>query len=328
MNQTMGEATMTDDSPAEVGALQIDKLRHRSESNSRMIMPLANTDASISDYLTVLRAGRWLILGSVTIALVLALVLAWILPPVYRSDVVLAPVSEAPGALSSVLQDYGALASVAGLNLGMNESSKEEAIATLRSRALADRFIRDEGLMPVLFRDDWDSVGNRWMNDDPSNQPSTWDAYEMFDKEIRRVTEDRRSGLVTLSIDWYDPETAARWANKIVERVNNQLRERDIAEAETSIKYLQEQLEKTSVLGVRQGIYELLENQIKTITLARVREQYAFRIVDPAVPADPKRPIRPKRILMSAVALTGGLLIGIILAICRAAFRRTPKLAA
>ena len=37
---------------------------------------------------------------------------------------------------------------------------------------------------------------------------------------MRRVSEDRKTGLVTLSIQWKDSVVAANWANAVVMRLN------------------------------------------------------------------------------------------------------------
>ena len=56
----------------------------------------------------------------------------------------------------------------------------------------------------------------------------------------------------------------------LVERVNRDLRQRAIAEADASIAYLNSELAKTSVVELRESLYRLLENQTKTIMFARV----------------------------------------------------------
>ena len=44
------------------------------------------------------------------------------------------------------------------------------------------------------------------------------------------VDEDKKSGLITLSITWKDPQVAANWANDLVKQLNEQLREQAIDE--------------------------------------------------------------------------------------------------
>jgi LPS O-antigen subunit length determinant protein (WzzB/FepE family) len=99
---------------------------------------------------------------------------------------------------------------------------------------------------------------------------------------------------------------AADWANAYVAAANEVARRRAIEEATHMLKFLHEELGKTSVLGVQQGIYQLVETQINTIALANVRQEYAFRVVDPATAPDPDRPVRPIRPLIVALGAALG----------------------
>lgn len=52
-------------------------------------------------------------------------------------------------------------------------------------------------------------------------------------------------------------------------------------ETEKSLEYLQDELRKTSMVEVQQSIYRVMETQVKSLMFAKVREQYAFKVVDP-----------------------------------------------
>ena len=56
------------------------------------------------------------------------------------------------------------------------------------------------------------------MEDEPTEQK----AIKSF-KSILSVDEDKKSGLISLSISWKDPEVAAQWANDLVKQLNEQL---------------------------------------------------------------------------------------------------------
>ena len=72
------------------------------------------------------------------------------------------------------------------------------------------------------------------------------------------------------------------------------------------IAYLQQQLAKASSVEVRQALYGLVENEMKQIAVAYAREEFGFKVIDPAVP--PERKIKPNRI---AVVIAGLLLGGL-----------------
>ena len=71
------------------------------------------------------------------------------------------------------------------------------------------------------------------------------------------------------------------------------------------------------VIELRQGIYRLIESQIEMVMLANVRDEYAFKILDPAVPAEPNQFIRPKRLMIVIVGFMLGLLLGVSVALTR-----------
>lgn len=279
----------------------------------------AADEISLADVLRVMSAHRGLIIAITLACTALAAVLALVMTPVYRSTALLVPVSqeqESQG-LSAIAGQFGGLAQLAGLNLGSGGSNKDEAIALLKSRGFTERFIQSENLLPILFDGKWDAGRKQWKSDDPDRIPTLNDGYRFFDRKIRQVTEDRRTSLVTLTIDWKDRELAARWAQLLVERVNQSMRERAIEESQRSLNYLNQELLKTEAAEVRQAIYRLIENQIKTIMWANVRDQYSFRVLDPPAVADKNDPERPKRALMIVLGFLLGGVLSLLIAYLR-----------
>jgi capsular polysaccharide biosynthesis protein len=190
---------------------------------------------------------------------------------------------------------------------------KNEAIATLKSRLFTEQFIKDEKLLPVLFREMWDEENQRWDDADAEDIPTLGDAYELFDEDVRRIREHRKTGLVVLSIDWENPDEAARWANELVRRVNALLRKKAVSESESAINYVQEQLKQTSVVELRQVLHRLIESEMKEIILAKINEEFAFRVIDPAVAAEEAfKPNIPLLLLFGAML---GILGSVILAL-------------
>jgi uncharacterized protein involved in exopolysaccharide biosynthesis len=251
---------------------------------------------------------RILVVASVLVFAALAAVASFVMTPRWRAQVVIVPVKgdDMRGVLSSALGQLGGLASLAGLGAS-GGGNKEENLQFLSSRGFLRSFIEEENLLPVLFAKKWDATQGRWNVVDPDDVPTIADGVRYMDTKVRSVQEERRTGIVTLSIVWKDPEVAARWANLMVERANRDLRARAIRDAEASKAYLNAELGKTDVVELRQSVYRLIENQIKTIMLASVRPEYAFRIIDPAVPPDPDEKIRPKRLVMTVLgAMAGG----------------------
>lgn len=260
------------------------------------------------DVLRFLFKHKWIISGITFLSTAIAAAIAINMTPIYRAEVLVAPATEeqARGGLSTIAGQFGGLASLAGIDLGGNSGTKSEAIATLKSRVFTEKFIRDENILPILFEDKWDDMNSRWFVTDPAAVPSMWDAYKLFNG-IRSISEDKKTGLITLAIEWKDPELAAHWANLLVRRINGMLRASAIDQAQKSIDYLKRELVKTSVVELQQGIYRLIEAQVNKIMLANVRDDYAFKLVDPAVV--PQEKAKPKRGLIIGLGLLTGLII-------------------
>ncbi len=232
-------------------------------------------------------------------------------PKKYEAHLLLLPVANQSssgglGALSSTISQLGGIASL-GLSMGGTGGAKAEAIATLESESLTERYIKENDLLPVLFSDDWDAQSKDWRDADRRKPPTLWQGNLIFSKAVRSVTDSAKTGLVTLSITWTDPTKAALWANGLAKMTNDYLREKAMKESERNIAYLNEQLTKTSVVELRNSIYLLMESEIKKQMLARGSEEYAFKVIDPA--QVPERAASPQRILWIITGFCVGLLL-------------------
>ena len=161
--------------------------------------------------------------------------------------------------------------------------------------------------LPVLYADRWNAQAGRWIAEDPEQWPDLRQAVQFFSEDVRQIEEDEQTGLVTLAVEWPDPELAADWAGMLVERINENLRTRALHDAERNVAYLREELEQTSVVTLQESIGRLLEVELQKVLLARGNEEFAFRIIDrPEVPVSPSRPSR--RLIVIAAVFASGIL--------------------
>lgn len=291
--------------------------------DARSQLPVTQEQISLKEVLEVFWRGKWRALCLSAALVGLALLAAWALPNKYQATVLVAPVTNTPGgsgmgALSSVVSQFSGLASLAGLSVAA-DTHRAETIAVLQSRALTEQYIKENNLLPVLFAKAWDAKTGRWKAQDPRKAPTLWTGEQYFKSRVSTVTENPKTGLVTLQITWKDPELAAAWANGLVKATNDYLRAKAIAEAQANIDYLEQQAAKTDVVGVRQAIYSILENEIDKEMLARGSEQYALKVLDPALP--PERPSSPKPLMWSLLALFCGIVLSLFVAFVKVAWR-------
>ena len=138
-----------------------------------------------------------------------------------------------------------------------------------------------------------------------NSAPTLEDAQEKIQRRIA-IARRPKEGLIRVKLRWEDPVFAAEWANALIEDLNSALRETAITEAQKRIAYLNRELEKTSVIPLRQSIYRLIETEIRAIMFAETRVDYAFKVIDSATPSEPNQPIRPNRSnIIWTTALTG-----------------------
>jgi uncharacterized protein involved in exopolysaccharide biosynthesis len=267
-------------------------------------------DAAEVDLGTVVRvlwSQRYVILllallgGGVAAALALAATV------IYRAEAVIVPAhDDSMAGSSSLASRFGGIASLAGVNLA-GSSEGTEGHAVLQSRRLVEEFIKRHGPPEKIFSHD-------------KKPPTLWSAVRQFQGDVLVIREDKTDGLTRVSIDWTDPVVAAAWANDVVALCNELVRTRALNEAKRNIDYLNEQIAKTNVIEVRRVMYNLIESETKTLMLANGRIEYAFKVVDPAVP--PEMRISPRRTMMVLAGLVLGGLLGCFAAFLRWQLRR------
>jgi uncharacterized protein involved in exopolysaccharide biosynthesis len=261
--------------------------------------------------------GRhYLILGIyVVIFAVAAGVLAFTLTPLYRSEVVVSPADGASGLGELGGGQLGGLASLAGINLGGGGKKSDEALEYLRSRIFTARFLQRHALMPILFAKKWDPVHNQWR--DTRDAPTIAQGVAKFSKKVRQIAEDKRTGIVTVSIVWSDRVAAADWANWLIAEADQALRERAIAEQNRSLEYLKSEATQTSTVELGTAVSKLMETELKNAMVARTRDAYAFKVVDPAVVADARDRDSPNKPLIVALGAGLGFAVGAVVAAVR-----------
>lgn len=267
----------------------------------------------------ILWSGRWLIVGAGGLFTILAVVFAMRATPIYESRVVMMPADEnTGGGLSPLMGRFGGLASLAGINIGGGGRSAV-AIKVLTSHAFLAAFIQEEGLMPDLFPNRWDASEKNWRN---GMAPTMQQAARKLSGRIR-TSIDKVSGAVTVTVTWVNAKLAAQWGNALVARLNANMRAQDIDEALRASEYLKVRLQDVKDVAIRNTLYELIEAQMQTVMLANVREDYVFRIIDPAFPAD--RRSKPRRALIVMIGGVFGGVFGVILALGRHTVREYSR---
>lgn len=272
-----------------------------------------NDEIDLGGVLRLLWRRRWLIVAAAALGSLSALVLSLVMTPVYRASVVMVPADDAGsgGALGSAVGQLGGLASLVGLNLGGGESRTPEALAVLRSRRFLEAFFAEENLLPILFSKRWNATTKSWTVTG-DQIPTAGDAYRFFAKQVLKVSEDKKTSLVTLSINWRNPAQAADWANKLTFRLNAEMRLRAQQQADASVGFLKKELDSTLDIGTREAVNRLMEVEIKRRMLANTRQEYAFRVVERAFAPELKDKVSPQKLLMVVMGFVLALFLTVV----------------
>ena len=297
-------------------------------------------EIDLRELFSVLWEGKLAIVFVTAISAVISVSVALNLPNKYTSEALLAPRAEGGvgGGLGQLASQYGGLASLAGINIGgLGEGGKTAiAIEMLKSREFFGEYLYDHVLVDLMAAQAWDpaskksivdttiydSASQTWVRDVGSGfqvKPSVQEAHKAFVESSLSVSEDKQTGFVTVAVTHFSPSVARDWVFLIVNGVNDAVRARDVAEAENSIAFLNEQREKTSLVSLTEVFAELIEQQTKTVMLAAASEQYVFQIIDP--PVAPELKSEPSRALICIL----GVLLGGLLAVVYVLIRHYAK---
>jgi len=264
-----------------------------------------------------INAGRWLIVGTAAAVAILVGLRAMIVTPVYAAKAVVSIAEDRQSGLGGLFggRAGGALASIVGI-AGGGDNKRAESIALLTSRMLTREFIRRHDLMPVLFADRWDQQKHSWLAN-KSPPPTENVAINYWLKRVVSIVDDRKTGLIQISIEWRDREQAAAWVNELIDLANEHAREQAIDESRRSIEFLQNEMQRTQNVQVRAGIAGLLEASLNSITLATAQRQFALKVVDAAFTPDEGAYAKPRLVVEVVFGAFFGVFLGCAIAVWR-----------
>lgn len=302
--------------------------------------PLDN-EIDLRELGTVIWAGRKIILAITGLLTLVSIIVVLIIPNQYEATAVVSPAQKGNSSmLGAMASQLGGFASLAGLKVPAEEGEETQAaIEILQSWSFIHQFIEANSLSAKVFAaDGWDRESNEisydlglydpqsgvWVRNPPAGktvEPTSWELYEAFSERLS-VTNDKTTGMITISIEYYTPFLAKQWVDQYVVAINDHMRARKLKQANSNIEYLEKQIEKTAIAGMKEVFYQLVEEQIKSKMLAEASPEYAFVTVSPAM--TPEEKSTPKRALICTLAFLLGLMVSIFIVLVRH-YSRQPR---
>ena len=228
---------------------------------------------------------------------------------------------------SGGLEGYSSLAGLAGIRLpsGSVEGNSVKAIKKIASLSFFENNIMTNINLPDLMAvKSWNPKTNKlaydenifnvdnniWVRDSSyprQKTPSAQESFQVFIAKHISLSEDKATGFTTLSIKHQSPFVAKQWAELVVNEVNSFYRQKDKAESEKAVSYLNEQISMTGFSEIKEVLAQLLQEETKKLTLIEANKSYVFDYIDP--PAVMEQKSEPKRALICILsALLGGIL--------------------
>ena len=282
-------------------------------------------EIDLRELFSVLWADKIKIITITAIFAVASVIFALSMPNQYKATALLAPAQSDDGALSGALGQLGGLASLAGVNIRGGESSESQiAQEIMKSWSFVEGFIADNDLAVEVYaaegwskgsnelkinQDAFDSEGKGWLIEDDSGvvgPPSSWELFKAFSERVV-VSEDNKSGLVSVSIEHFSPQIAKQWLDLYILAINKHMQARQVEKVSNNITYLEIQIEKTAIAEMQEVFYTLIEEQTKNKMVAEASPDYAFIAVSPSMlPEEKSQPQRAFIVILGT--LLGGML--------------------
>jgi uncharacterized protein involved in exopolysaccharide biosynthesis len=309
-------------------------------SRSQLLAPQVDSSDEIDlrELWNAIWSGKWLIIAITSLFAIGSVLYALSVPNEYKSTALLAPASQSGGAggLAKLAGQFGGLASLAGINLGGGGGEDKTVIAMeiIKTWGFLEKFIAENNIQVEVFAaKGWNRANNslvidpelydvenkKWVREfDPSKgqkaEPSSWELYEEFKDRIS-VSQDKTSGLINLSVEYFSPVIAKQWADKLVIAINAHIQKQDREEATKSIEYLNKKIQETNIADMQSVFYQLIEEQTKTLMLAEVSEEYVFKTLSEAKVAEEKA--KPKRALIAILGVLLGGILSVLIVLIR-----------
>ena len=263
-----------------------------------------DSDITVFELIDLLIKKKKILFSVSLLSIFISLVVSFTLVEKYSSTITV--IHAAPDTESTSSKLSG-LASFAGLDLG-NAAIGDDALrnmAILQSKTFIINFLEKENLLPLIFPEEWDDENQTWRNSKPSPQF----AYDEFINNFFVLNEDQVKAVIKLSITSYDPLHSSIIANKMIKNVNDYIRSSDLIEVNMNLKFLKEEAMTEGIKTSKDYFSTLIQQEIiKKMSLYGPKD-YAFKVIDPALPPETRSsPVR-------SVIMIVGTILGIIISI-------------
>jgi len=292
-----------------------------------------NNNLDINNLVKILYLDKSIIFASIVFFFLTSSVYTYFIPNLYKSSVLVIGIDENQNNIADLASNYSSLANLAGINLNIESDKITTAIGILNSRKFVNDFVENKNIViPLMAANDWnlktnelkidsslyDVKNKKWVRDVTyplSVKPSKQEIYRHWIKNVFSIEQNDKNNFIKLNITYFSPFLAQEWATWLIEDINNHMRNIDLNEAQNSINYLNKALLETESKELESLIYNLIETNIKKIMLTKSREDYVFKVIDPAIAPEMKS--SPMRFLIIVMSSVFGFFVGVFVVLTK-----------
>ena len=285
-----------------------------------------NDEIDLIEIIKIIWSKKKFLLSTTILMMLCFSIFSFFIPNKYESTLLM--VADEESSMQGSLSQYSALAGIAGVSIPTETTQGAIGVEVLKSRILTEKFINKYDLLVPLFASKhWnESTGELVLNEniyDPKLKkwtrkisppfdliPSSYEAYELWIEDIFSYNYDEQTGFITVTIKHHSPILAQRWAELLVKELNNYMRKVAVDEAKLAIEYLEKEVSETQSEELKLLFYKLIQSKIEKNMLAYSRDEYLFRVIDPAF--IPEEHSSPNRLIIILIGAILGIIFGIM----------------
>jgi LPS O-antigen subunit length determinant protein (WzzB/FepE family) len=288
---------------------------------------LSDEEINLNEVAKVLWKEKYKIFIFSFVFCIFGLLISFSISDIYKSEAILA--SSDQSNLNNLLDRYSGIASLTGLNIsGSGEIDKVEmGIEIMSSLDFFEKFSASKDILFLVAAvKGWDSKNDTFQIDQEvydfktkewnssgkfsiNGKPSLQDVHSKFIDNLD-IEKDLDSGFLKISYKHVSPKAAKDILEELILQINELIRQKDISEAENSIKFLQEEMIKNKFIGVQSAMSNLIQSQMETIMVANASSEYLFKIL--SSPFVPERKDSPNRLLIVILTFLIGFFLSLI----------------
>ena len=253
---------------------------------------LYDDEIDLRELFNVIWEGKKLIILITSVVAICSIVYSLKLPNYYSSEsVLIARDSQDAGALSQ----YSGLASLAGVSIpSSGDTSVFEVIEIIKSREFVKHLMTFENVLPSIMAaksydaasqelyfdpEIYDAKTKTWTREPSKNKgtkPSYLEAHKAYLKDMLSISQDKKTGLVSINIEHISPIFAKDFLALLIKEANTLNQEVDIDSSTKALNYLKKELSQTSLVEIKKSINQLIEAQLETQMMANIHDEYSL----------------------------------------------------